>query len=156
MKGNDTLFIGDDYQQIDYNLSPCCSPIPGDAVFGFLTINEGIKIHRTTCPNPQQLLSSYGNRVIKATWSSQVEKSYPVKIYLEGLDRSGVISEISKIINKETSIDMTGLNVNTEDGIFEGSISLTVGDTKNLDKLMKKLNKVHGIDLVTRIRNENS
>lgn len=156
VKGNDTLFIGDDYQQIDYNLSPCCNPIPGDAVFGFLTINEGIKIHRTTCPNSQQLLSSYGNRVIKATWSSQIKKAYPAKIYLEGLDRSGVISEVSKIINKEASIEMTGLNVNTEDGIFEGSINLKVDDNKNLEKLMKKLNKIHGIDLVTRIRNENT
>lgn len=156
VKGNDTLFIGDDYQQIDYNLSPCCSPIPGDAVFGFLTINEGIKIHRTTCPNSQQLLSSYGNRVIKATWSSQIEKAYPAKIYLEGLDRSGVISEVSKIINKEPAVEMTGLNVNTEDGIFEGSIKLKVDDNKSLEKLMKKLNKIHGIDLVTRIRNENN
>jgi GTP diphosphokinase / guanosine-3',5'-bis(diphosphate) 3'-diphosphatase len=155
-KGDDTLFIGDDFQKVDYSLSKCCSPIPGDAVFGFLTINEGIKIHRTNCPNSQQLLTAYGNRVIKATWSSQVEKSYPATIYLEGIDRVGMIKDISEVISSELHINMRGLSVDTNDGIFMGSIKLSVFDTNHLQHLIKKLQKLKGINKVTRIKNENS
>ncbi|SOE20674.1 GTP pyrophosphokinase [Spirosomataceae bacterium TFI 002] len=155
-KGDDTLFIGDDYQKVDYTLSKCCSPIPGDVVFGFLTINEGIKIHRTNCPNSQKLLTSYGNRVIKATWSSQVEKSYPANVYFEGIDRVGIIKDLSQIITNELHINMRGLTVDSNDGIFEGSIKLLVFDTKHLQTLIKKLEKVEGINKVTRIKVENN
>ena len=150
IKGHDTLLIGDDMQQIDFTLSRCCSPIPGDDVFGFLTINEGIKIHRNLCPNAQQLLSNYGNRVIKARWASQIEKSYLVSIDLNGIDRVGIIQDISKVISGELHINMRGLSVDTFDGIFEGKIKVYVFDTKHLDILMSKLEEIEGISNVSR------
>ncbi|WP_341228233.1 RelA/SpoT family protein [uncultured Arcticibacterium sp.] len=152
-KGNDSLLIGDDLQKLDYTLSQCCNPIPGDDVFGFLTVNEGIKVHRTNCPNSQQLLSSYGNRVIKAQWSSQVEKAYLATIQLKGIDRVGMIQDISKVISEELHINMRGLNVNTEDGVFQGEIKVFVFDTKHMEKLVRKLSKIRDMDKVSRVRN---
>jgi guanosine-3',5'-bis(diphosphate) 3'-pyrophosphohydrolase len=148
--GSDTLFIGDDMQKIDYTLSRCCNPIPGDDVFGFLTVNEGIKIHRNTCPNSQQLLSSYGNRVIKARWSSQLAQSYLVEILLGGIDRVGMIQDISKVISSELSINMRGLSVDTHDGIFEGRIKVYVFDTIHLETLMNKLSEIEGVEKISR------
>ncbi len=154
VKGNDTLLIGDDLQEIDFTLSRCCDPIPGDDVFGFLTINEGIKIHRNRCPNAQQLLSNYGNRVIKARWASQIEQSYLVTIKLEGIDRVGMIQDISKVISGELLINMRGLSVETFDGIFEGNIKVYVFDTKHLDILIDKLGQIEGMNKVSRAQIE--
>lgn len=153
-KGTDTLLIGDDMQQIDFTLSRCCNPIPGDDVFGFLTINEGIKVHRNQCPNAQQLLSNYGNRVIKARWASQIEKSFLVSIELNGIDRVGMIQDISKVISAELSINMRGLSVDTYDGIFEGKIKVYVLDTKHLDILINRLELIEGVTNVSRLQNE--
>jgi GTP diphosphokinase / guanosine-3',5'-bis(diphosphate) 3'-diphosphatase len=153
-KGNDTLLIGDDLQQIDFTLSRCCNPIPGDDVFGFLTINEGIKIHRNLCPNAQQLLSNYGNRVIKARWASQIAQSYLVTLDLAGLDRVGMIQDISKVISSELHINMRGLSVETFDGVFEGKIKVYVFDTKHLDILIAKLEEIEGINSVSRAHTE--
>ena len=152
--GNDSLLIGDDLQQLDYTLSQCCNPIPGDAVFGFLTVNEGIKVHRTNCPNSKQLLANYGNRVIKAQWSSQVEKAYLATITLRGIDRVGMIQDISKVISEELHINMRGLNVNTEHGVFDGEIKVFVFDTKHMEMLMKKLREIRDVDLVSRAVNK--
>ncbi len=150
VQGNDTLLIGDDMQQIDFTLAKCCNPIPGDDVFGFLTINEGIKVHRNRCPNAHQLLSNYGNRVIKARWASQIEKSYLVTIALSGIDRVGLIQDISKVISSELHINMRGFSVETFDGIFEGKIKVYVFDTKHLDELLHRLEEVDGVSTVSR------
>jgi GTP diphosphokinase / guanosine-3',5'-bis(diphosphate) 3'-diphosphatase len=152
--GNDSLLIGDDLQQLDYTLSQCCNPIPGDDVFGFLTVNEGIKVHRTNCPNSRQLLSHYGNRVIKAQWSSQMEKAYLAIISLKGVDRVGMIQDISKVISEELHINMRGLNVNTEHGVFEGEIKVFVFSTKHMEKLMDKLLQIKDVEQVSRAVNQ--
>lgn len=151
VKGDDTLFIGDDLQEIDFTLARCCNPIPGDDVFGFLTVNEGIKIHRNSCPNAQQLLSQYGNRVIKARWSSQVAKAFVATIHLDGIDRMGMIQDISKVISSELHINMRSLAVDTNDGIFTGDIKLYVQDTRHLETLMKQLGEIEGVHQVTRV-----
>jgi GTP diphosphokinase / guanosine-3',5'-bis(diphosphate) 3'-diphosphatase len=119
-----------------------------------LTINEGIKVHRNLCPNAQQLLSNYGNRVIKARWASQLEKSFLVTIDLNGVDRVGMIQDISKVISSELLINMRGLSVETFDGIFEGKIKVYVFDTEHLDILMKKLEEIEGVTTVSRSQNE--
>ncbi|WP_337044885.1 RelA/SpoT family protein [Emticicia sp. 17c] len=155
VKGDDTLFIGDDLQEIDFTLARCCNPIPGDDVFGFLTVNEGIKIHRNSCPNAQQLLSQYGNRVIKARWSSQVAKAFVATIHLDGIDRMGMIQDISKVISSELHINMRSLAVDTNDGIFTGDIKLYVQDTRHLETLMNQLNEIEGVYQVTRVEAEN-
>ena len=152
--GNDSLLIGDDLQQLDYTLSQCCNPIPGDDVFGFLTVNEGITVHRTNCPNSRQLLSHYGNRVIKAQWSSQIEKAYLATISLKGVDRVGMIQDISKVISEELHINMRGLNVNTEHGVFDGEIKVFVFGTKHMEKLMTKLRQIKDVEQVDRAVNE--
>lgn len=146
----DYLLIGDDMDKIDYTLSKCCNPIAGDTVFGFLTINEGIKIHRTTCPNANALLSRYGNRVIKAKWTSQQAISFLTILRLEGVDRLGIVQDLTKLISEELNINMRSISVDTFDGVFEGIIKLYVYDTTHLTTLMQKLSIIDGVVNVTR------
>jgi GTP pyrophosphokinase len=150
-KDSELIIFGEKSDRIKYSLGKCCNPIPGDDVFGFLTINEGIKIHRNTCPNAQQLLSQYGNRVIKARWSSQVAKAFVATIHLDGIDRMGMIQDISKVISSELHINMRSLAVDTNDGIFTGDIKLYVQDTGHLETLMQKLGGIDGMNKVTRV-----
>jgi GTP diphosphokinase / guanosine-3',5'-bis(diphosphate) 3'-diphosphatase len=147
---SDHLLIGDDMDKIDYTLSKCCNPIAGDNVFGFLTVNEGIKVHRTNCPNANTLLSRYGNRVIKAKWASQLAIAFLTTLKLEGIDRVGIVQDITKIISEELSINMRSISIETFDGVFEGRIKLNVNDTMHLTTLMQKLEKIEGVHAVIR------
>jgi GTP pyrophosphokinase len=147
---SDMLLIGEDMDRIDYILAKCCNPIPGDDVFGFVTVNEGIKIHRTSCPNAVELMSNYGYRIIKAKWTSQKEIAFLAGLRITGTDRVGLVSDLTKIISNELKVNMRSITIDTNDGIFEGYIMLFVHDTKHLDILMKKLSKVPGIVNVTR------
>lgn len=147
---SDTLLIGDDMDKIDYKLAPCCNPIAGDDVFGFVTINEGIKIHRTTCPNAAELMSKHGNRIIKAKWESNKDEAFLAGLYLSGTDRVGLINDVTRIISNELHINMRGLTIDTEDGVFNGDIRLYVQDTRHLDVLIGKLEQVEGVYQVQR------
>ncbi len=146
----DTLLIGEDMDVVEYRLAKCCTPIPGDDVFGFVTMNEGIKIHRTNCTNAPELLSNHGNRVIKAKWTSQHEVSFLTGLKVVGTDRVGLINDVSKIISEELKVNMSSISFRTESGIFEGEIMLYVNDTRHLDLLIKKLEKVEGVVKVSR------
>ncbi len=150
---SDMLLIGEDMDKIDYELAKCCNPIPGDDVFGFVTVNEGIKIHRTTCPNAVGLMSNYGYRIIKAKWTSQKELAFLAGLRLTGIDRVGLVNDVTKIISNELKVNMRSIKIETNEGIFEGNIMLFVNDTEHLETLMKKLNKVPGIVNVTRFDN---
>ena len=147
---SDTLLIGEDMDKIDYKLSPCCNPISGDDVFGFVTINEGIKIHRTTCPNAVELMSKHGNRILKAKWKSQKEEAFLAGLRITGTDRVGLINDVTSIISSDLRINMRGLTIDTEDGVFEGDIKLYVHDTSHLDMLINKLERVDGVFKVLR------
>nr|WP_221307486.1 bifunctional (p)ppGpp synthetase/guanosine-3',5'-bis(diphosphate) 3'-pyrophosphohydrolase [Rhabdobacter roseus] len=147
---SDTLLIGDDMDKIDYKLAPCCNPIGGDDVFGFVTINEGIKIHRTTCPNAAELMAKHGNRVIKAKWESKKDEAFLAGLRITGTDRMGLVNDVTRIISNELHINMRGLTIDTQDGVFEGDIKLYVQDTKHLDILIKKLERVDGVYKVLR------
>ncbi len=147
----DLLVIGENLQKIDYKLSPCCSPIPGDDVFGFITINEGIKIHRVNCPNAIQLLSNYAYRVVKAKWTSKELISFLAGIRITGIDEVGIVNNITKIISNELNVNMRSLNFDTNDGTFEGTVTVFVQDTNHLTELMKKLRKVDGVLTVNRM-----
>lgn len=147
---HDQLLIGDDMDQIDYILAKCCNPIPGDDVFGFVTVNEGIKIHRTSCPNALELLSNHGNRVIKARWTSQQQIAFLAGLRIVGTDRVGLINDVTKVISSELKVNMRSITVDSDSGIFEGSIKLYVHSTQHLDNLIKNLKKVNGIIKVTR------
>jgi guanosine-3',5'-bis(diphosphate) 3'-pyrophosphohydrolase len=148
---SDMLVLGDNMDKIDYKLSPCCSPIPGDDVFGFITINEGIKIHRTNCPNAIQLMSNYAYRIVKAKWFNQKEIAFLAGIKLTGIDEVGVVNNITKVISSELKVNMRSISIDSNDGIFEGTIMLFVHDTDHLTTLTKKLKQINGILTVNRI-----
>lgn len=144
-KDNDQLLLGEDLDIIDYKFAKCCNPIAGDDVFGFITVSEGIKIHRTTCPNAAELLANYGYRVIKAKWASAHKHSFEATLSIIGTDRIGLVNDVSNIISGELQVNMRSLSLNTEGGIFEGNIRLYVEDTSHLDRLIEKLSKVDGV-----------
>jgi GTP pyrophosphokinase len=143
--------LGENLDKIDYKLSPCCNPIPGDDVFGFITVGEGIKIHRINCPNAIQLMSNYAYRIVKAKWTGQQQIAFLAGIRITGLDDVGVVNKISKVISSELKVNMRSISIESNDGIFEGNIMLFVHDTDHLTKLMKKLKEINGILTVNRI-----
>ncbi len=147
---HDILLIGEDMDVVDYTLSQCCNPIPGDNVFGFVTVSEGITIHRTTCPNSSELMSNHGHRVIKAKWTSQQEKAFLAGLIILGTDRVGLINDITMIISNELKVNIRSVAIDTDTGIFEGTIMLYINDTRHLDKLIQKLEIIEGVEKVTR------
>lgn len=147
---SDTLLIGEDLQKLDYKLSTCCNPIPGDDVFGFVTVGDGIKIHRTNCPNAAKLMANYGYRIVKAKWNSQKELAFLTGLHITGIDDVGLINKITTVISSDFKVNMRSITVDTDDGIFEGSIMVYVNNTKHLDNLIIKLREVVGVSSVTR------
>jgi guanosine-3',5'-bis(diphosphate) 3'-pyrophosphohydrolase len=147
---NDTLLIGEDLQKLDYKLSSCCNPIPGDDVFGFVTVGEGIKIHRTNCPNAAKLMSNYGYRIVKARWNSQKELAFLTGLHITGIDDVGLINKITTVISGDFKVNMRSITVDTDEGIFAGSIMVYVNNTIHLDNLINKLKEVAGVTSVTR------
>lgn len=147
----DMLVIGDDLQRLDYKLSPCCNPIPGDDVFGFVTVGEGIKIHRVNCPNAIKLLSNYAYRVVKAKWMNDELISFLAGIKITGTDELGIVNNITQIISNENNVNMRSINFDTDDGIFEGTVMVYVHDTKHLNHLIENLRRVKGVNRVERI-----
>jgi GTP pyrophosphokinase len=146
----DMLLIGEDMDVVDYKLAKCCTPIPGDEVFGFVTVNEGIKIHRTNCPNAAELLANHGHRVVKAKWTSQHEVAFLTGLKIKGTDRVGLIQDVSKVISDELKVNMRSMSIFTDNGIFEGEIMLYVNDTRHLEQLIAKLEHVEGVVKVSR------
>ncbi len=147
----DHLVIGDDMQKLDYQLSACCNPIPGDDVFGFITVSEGIKIHRVNCPNAVQLLSNYAYRVVKAKWNSQHLIAFLAGIKIKGTDELGLVNNITKVISTQYNVNMRSITFDTDGGIFEGTIMVYVHSTEHLTQLINKLKKVNGVNSVTRV-----
>ncbi len=146
----DILLIGEDLDVLDYRFAKCCNPIPGDDVFGFITVNEGIKIHRTTCPNAPELLSRHGNRIVKSKWMSQQQNAFLAVLRIIGTDRVGLMRDVTNIISSELKVNMQSISIDTETGIFDGQIRLYINNTKHLDELIRKLEKVVGVMRVTR------
>ncbi len=149
-KKQDILLIGEDMDIVDYKFARCCNPIPGDYVFGFVTVSEGIKIHRTSCPNAPELLSNHVKRVVKAKWASKHEGAFLAGLGIIGTDRVGLINDITQIISSELKVNMRSVTVDTDTGIFEGNIQLYINDTRHLDILIDKLKKVNGVVKVSR------
>jgi len=149
-KDSDILLIGEEMQKIDYKLANCCNPIPGDDVFGFITVSDGIKIHRTNCPNATKLMSNYGYRIVKARWTNQQELAFLTGLRITGIDDVGLINKLTTVISNDFKVNIRSITVDSDNGIFEGSIMVYVNDTNHLDNLIKKLNAVKGITAVTR------
>jgi len=153
-KKQDTIVIGDDFKDIDYTLAQCCSPIPGDKVFGFVTINDGIKIHRYNCPNAEHLMSKMAYRCLKATWKDTEIKENIASITVHGIDRVGIVNQITQILSNEDKVNMRSISFSTTDGIFEGKMTVMVFDTEHLSNLMRKLEQVEGVQRVERSVND--
>ncbi len=149
-KTQDLLLIGEDLDLLDYKLARCCNPIPGDEVFGFVTVNEGIKVHRTQCPNAPGLMANYGYRILKAEWTTQKEFAFLSGLRVIGTDRVGLINDVTGVISSELKVNMRSISMETDEGIFEGNIMLYVHDKSHLDQLIDKLEQVNGVERVTR------
>ncbi|HER08629.1 MAG TPA: bifunctional (p)ppGpp synthetase/guanosine-3',5'-bis(diphosphate) 3'-pyrophosphohydrolase [Bacteroides sp.] len=148
----EVLVIDEQLANVEYRLAKCCNPIHGDAIFGFVTINSGITIHRTNCPNARQLLTRYGYRVVKARWSKTEKGShFPVTIRITGVDDLGIVSNISDVISKDLQVNMRSISIDSRDGLFEGTITLFVKDTGHLEALVRKLKKVRGVMSIRRL-----
>ncbi len=150
---DEILVIGDNMEKIDYSLANCCNPIPGDEVFGFITVAEGIKIHKTTCPNAVQLMSNYAYRVIKARWIEKEKVDFLTGLKIIGIDNVGIVNNITQIVSNELHVNMRSIKFESYDGIFEGTIMVFVQNTIHLNNLITNLKKVEGVKKVERIDN---
>ncbi|MFP4555261.1 MAG: RelA/SpoT family protein [Bacteroidales bacterium] len=149
---SDFLVIDEKLVNIDYKLAKCCNPIFGDSIFGFVTINEGIKIHRTNCPNAPQLYRKYNYRIVKAKWKeSKAETSFQTTIKITGYDELGIVNKISELISKDFKVNMRSFTINSNNGLFEGRIQVFVTDTKHLEMLLYKLTKIKGVQKAIRL-----
>ena len=148
---DDVLVIDKNLKGVDYQLARCCHPIYGDDVFGFVTINGGIKIHRTDCPNAPELRRRFGYRIVKAKWSGKGKSQYSVTLRVIGNDDIGIVNNITSIISKEEKIMMRSINIDSNDGLFSGNLVVNVEDTTRIEALIKKLRTVKGVKQVMRI-----
>ncbi len=147
----DMLVFGKEEEKLNYKLSQCCNPIPGDDVFGFVSVNDGIKVHKKNCPNAISLQSNYAYRIISAKWIDSTQEEFSVDIQLTGIDNLGLVNDITNIISDNMHVNMRNLNFTADGGTFKGKITLVVKNNNIIKKLMDNLKQVEGIDKVTRI-----
>jgi len=146
----DTIIIGEDFKGFDYQLARCCNPIPGDKIFGFITISNGIKIHRYNCPNAVHLMSKLAYRCLKAKWEGDQLVERIAAIRIVGIDQLGMVNRLTEIISKQNHVNMKSISFETNDGVFEGRIKVLVYDTAQLEQLTRKFEEVEGVQRVTR------
>ena len=148
---DDTLVIDRNLKGLDYQLARCCHPIYGDPIFGFVTINGGIKIHRQDCPNAPELRRRYGYRVVKAKWSGKGASQYSITLRVIGTDDIGIVNNLTSIISKDERLVLRSINIDSHDGLFSGNLVVMLEDTSRLEQLIKKLRTVKGVKQVERI-----
>ena len=150
-KSADVLVIDNSVKGVEYSLAKCCNPIYGDDVFGFVTVNRGIKIHRTNCPNAERLKERMSYRVIRAQWAGKGSSQYAVSLHVVGNDDIGIVNNLTSIINKEKNIVLRGISIqSSEDGLFSGTLTVMIDDNKQIEQLIKRLQTVKGIKNITR------
>ena len=147
----DMLVFGKEEERLDYKLSNCCNPIPGDAVFGFLTINDGIKIHKKNCPNALSLQSNYAYRIMKAKWIDSSQQEFTVVIQMTGIDNLGLVSEVTKVISGNMHVNIKNISFETNHGLFSGKITVIVKNNNLVKKLMLRIKNINGIEKVQRV-----
>ena len=146
----DQLVFGQDEEVLDYKLANCCNPIPGDSVFGFVTVSEGIKVHKKDCPNAIQLQSNFAYRIIQAKWKDSSQEEFKAVIRLTGIDNLGLVNDVTKEISNNMNVNIRNISFDSTAGIFTGKITVIVKNNSILKKLMENLKKINGIDKVTR------
>jgi guanosine-3',5'-bis(diphosphate) 3'-pyrophosphohydrolase len=147
----DQLVFGKDDDKLDYKIGVCCNPIPGDKVFGFITVTDGIKIHKKNCPNALQLQSNFSYRIISAKWIDSSQSDFKTELLISGIDTIGLVNEVTRIISNTHNINMISVHFESDDGVFNGNIILVVKNITILDNLVKNIKKINGIDKVTRV-----
>ncbi len=146
----DQLVFGKEDEKLDYKMANCCNPIPGDDVFGFVTVNEGIKVHKKNCPNALQLRSNYSYRIMPAKWIDSTQSDFKAELSITGIDTIGLVNEVTKVISGNLHINMKSVHFDSDDGVFTGKIVVVVKNKAILDNLVKNIKKINGIDKVTR------
>lgn len=146
----DQLVFGRDEEILDYKLANCCNPIPGDSVFGFITVSEGIKVHKKDCPNAIQLQSNFAYRIIQAKWKDSTQEDFKAVIKLTGIDNIGLVNDVTREISNNMNVNIKNINFDSQDGVFTGKITVVVKNNSILKKLMDHLKKINGIDKVAR------
>ena len=149
-KDSELIIFGESSDQIKYTLAKCCNPIPGDDVFGFVSTGKGLIIHRTTCPNATQLLANYGHRVVKTKWAKNKEISFLTGLSIIGMDDVGVVNKITNIISGELKINIAALTIESQEGLFKGTIKVFVHDKDELEELVDRIKSLNGIQQVNR------
>ena len=147
----DSLVFGKEDERLDYKMSPFCNPIPGDKVFGFVTINDGIKVHKKDCPNAISLQANYAYRIMSAKWIDSTKQEFKAILKIHGVDHVGMVNEITQVISRNMSVNIHNLNISGHDGIFEGRITISVKNKSQLQKLSDSIKKIEGIETVDRI-----
>ncbi|MDG1160576.1 MAG: RelA/SpoT family protein [Flavobacteriaceae bacterium] len=147
----DDLVFGTEEEKLDYTASKCCKPIPGDKVFGFITINEGIKIHKNDCPNSISLQSNYAYRVIKAKWIDSTNQEFKAILKVSGEDNKGIVNNLTKIISNTMDVFIHSINIAGNEGVFDGKLSISVKNRTQLNKLIESIKKVEGVKKVQRV-----
>ncbi len=147
----DMLVFGKEEERLNYTLANCCNPIPGDKVFGFVTINDGIKVHKKNCPNAVSLQSNYAYRIQSAKWIDSSQRAYTSHIKLSGIDNLGLVNDITKLISENLHVNMKSISFSSDDGIFNGDITVEVKNQTMLKNLIDKLKTINGIDKVVRV-----
>lgn len=148
---DDSLVIDKGMKGVDYQLARCCSPIYGDAIFGFVGVNGGIKIHRNDCPNAHDLKSRFGYRIVKARWSGKGQSQYSITLRVVGNDDIGIVNNLTSVISKEEKLLLRSISIDSHDGLFSGNLVVQINDTTRLESLIKKLRTIKGVKQVTRI-----
>ncbi|QOG01989.1 bifunctional (p)ppGpp synthetase/guanosine-3',5'-bis(diphosphate) 3'-pyrophosphohydrolase [Flavobacterium sp. MDT1-60] len=146
----DMLVFGTEHDKLDYKLSQCCNPIPGDDVFGFVTINEGIKVHKKDCPNAIGMQSNYAYRIMSAKWIDSSQEEFKAIINITGMDVLGLTNQLTKVISNNMSVNIQSISLSTDAGIFHGQIAVIVKNNTILKKMINAIKKVDGVDKVTR------
>ena len=147
----DMLVFGKEEEKLDYKLSTCCNPIPGDNVFGFLTINEGIKVHKKNCPNALSLQSNYAYRIMLAKWIDSTQQEFTAIIKMTGIDNLGLVNEVTKLISGNMHVNIKNISFDTDHGIFSGKITVVVKNNNLVKTLMDRIKKINGIEKVHRV-----
>ncbi|MCW3807234.1 RelA/SpoT family protein [Plebeiibacterium marinum] len=148
---DDVLMIDKNLKNVDYTLAKCCNPIFGDEIFGFVAVSGGIKIHRMSCPNAPEMRSKFGYRIVNAKWTTGTGSSFQATLKVTGSDDIGIVSNISQVITKDMRLKMRSISIDSQEGSFEGSVTVFVNDTQVLDLLIKKIKNVKGVYAVSRI-----
>ena len=147
----DALVFGKEEEKLDFKFSKCCNPIAGDKVFGFLTINDGIKVHKVNCPNAISLQSNYAYRILKAKWIDSTKQDFTVILHISGVDHSGIVNNLTRIISNNMGVFIHSINIAGNEGVFDGKISLSVKNKAQLNRLINSIQKVEGVKKVERV-----